>query len=553
MYVTEAQLAAPDGSSLVGFQQSGAAATTDTVSGKLQQSKNLLDALTPAERADALSGDPSIDTTVRINAFLAANPNVEITQGTFLIDHLEIPPTLASLIGRSQALTNFKRKPGASGAMVYLVGGPRITWAHFEGLHFVGSNDSGETCGWDLTGFSYCTFINIKCRNFKQDGWYAKGEITPVSHQMSNNTFANCYGNGNGRDGLHLVGESPLRYENTANVFIGGEFSGNGRWGIYGDVCESTHFYGTCCQGNYASTSAGGGDLWFNSRYCIFLGYIESHAKSVRMGPLSWGCDVKTRSTYPLWNTFIDDGQSNQLSVMGESERECHLFDNVYFGRWTDVAPDNFIPVGAAFSSYSDQGSPFGAGLQLTLNGDFQGATLFLLDAVPLQGQWVTVIFEADTSGVVDPLEIRIYARDGNSANSENGAFVVEPLGISPPGQFRTFSYDIRFPDAISSTPNIAFYPAYGGVVASNLLKLRSMRVVLGQTRKAGWPTIDSARPLSETAASIGNATFGINIHRKHSGKMVFDRTAGKMRFAIGGDPKSAWRASDGSGDLVPT
>jgi hypothetical protein len=437
--------------------------------------------------------------------------------------------------------------------MVRLVGGPRITWAHFEGLHFEGNNGVDETCGWDLTGFSYCTFTNVRCRNFKEDGWYAKGVITPDNRQMSNNTFVNCYGNGNGRDGLHLIGASPLRYENTANVFIGGEFTGNGRWGIYGDVCESTHFYGTCCQGNYAATGAGGGDIWFNSRFCVFQGYVESGSKSIRMGPLSKGCDIKTRSSYPLWNTFRDEGHGNQLSVMGEVEPECHFFDNPYFGSWAGMAPDGVTPIGPNPSGYADPGSPFGAGLKLTLDGNFQGAAFALRDAKSLRGEWVTVIFEADTSGIVEPLELRIYARSDSSPNSTNGEFAIEPLGITPENQFRTFVYDVRFPDADLSMPNIAFYPGYGGVTVASALKLRSLRVVRGQTRKAGWPAIDSARPLSEIAVNLSNAVFGINTHRKYPGKVVFDTTAGKMRFAIGGDAVSAWRASDGSGDLVPS
>lgn len=546
------------------FRAAGTGAVDQTVRDKLRQYVNLLDCLTDAERADALSGNPVIDTTAKVNAFLAANTYVEITKGMFFVDYINHPATLLALRGFSRDSATFKRRPGSDGAF-YRASSPRVTFAEVSNIYLLGNNEVGETCGVDLTSFSYCTFTNIRVRNFKQDGFYAKGLITPTVLQMSNNALINCIAKDNGRDGFHAVGDNPLRYENTANVVIGGEFSANGRWGIYGDVCEATHFYGVTAQANWGIVPNSGdavtgtpsgytpfGDIYFNSRFCIFYGYVESLEQSIVMGPLSKGCDVKVRSSYPLWNTFIDEGIGNQLSVMGEEELERHLFNNPYFTDWTTAVPAGMALLGApAVASYADTLSPFGAGLELTFGGNFQGIEIPMVYPVDdLEGRYVTLIVEMDTAGVVDPIEMRLYTYDGASLNTENGTNVIIP--VPETDGFDTFTWDVKFADVLTA-PSLRWYLSYGGNSAGgNDIRFRSARVVLGQTRQAGWPLVDLAKPASATAAQIGGATNGINIHRKRVGSLVYDTTNAKLRYAEGTGPTALWRATDASGAITP-
>src|SRR5690606_37845587 len=116
----------------------------------------------------------------------------------------------------------------------------------------------------------------------------------------------------------------------------------------------------------------------------------------------------------------------------------------------------------------------------------------------------------------------------------------------------RTLAYDVKFADTLEGSPTVIWYIAYSGVSAGgNVVKIRSARLVLGQTRKAGWPVIPE-RVISVSTAELSNAANGVNIHRKKPGRTVMESTSGKMRYAMGSAPTDAWRAYDGSGDLTP-
>lgn len=525
---------------------------------------SLYTVLTSAEREDAQSGTPVIDLTDKVNDFLAENVHVVIPPGTYLVDYLNIPTTLLSMRALSKGVVTFKRGAAANGPMFSVPTGRSLS-ATFEGIYLWGNNEAGETYGFDVTGISYASFIECSARNFKLDGWYAKGLITPTVRQMSNNTFLNCTGNNNGRHGFGMEGASPLRYENTANVFIGGEFSGNGTdgagFGIYNDVGDSNMYFGVCCQSNSGGYPADPidtyGDIWMNSRYCIFQGYLEGMYKSVQFGEHAYGNEVKGRSTFPLWNTLGQDlGVSNKMSVMGEVLPEQHLFYNPHFAkRATASVIDSVTLQGTTYTMVTDTGSPFGESVRMTGYNDFDGweITPVGMTATELQSRWVTVLLEMKTSGITDPLELQIHTRDGGTPNLTNGEYVVTPLEITT--GYKLFAFDVRFEASISGSPTIFIAPWYDGATGASTIDIRSCRIVLGQTQGAGWPVLnmmDRGGLVNVITADITSAASTLNTQGKFIGKTILDTSSGLSYFALGTSPTSAWRKFVDNADTTP-
>src|SRR5690606_27347814 len=147
---------------------------------------------------------------------------------------------------------------------------------------------------------------------------------------------------------------------------------------------------------------------------------------------------------------------------------ERHLFGNAYFTDWLGAVPQGVTLNGTpAVASYTDANSPAEAGLQLTVGANFQGLVFApTAPAADLQGKWVTLLLEVDTSGVVDPLQTRIYTRDDGTGNSTTGQFAVQDLPITSSGQFRTLAYDVKFADTLEGSPTVIWYIAYSGVSA---------------------------------------------------------------------------------------
>lgn len=521
--------------------------------GRTQADRNadfvsVFDYMTAEQVASVKARDYLVDVTVPVNLCLSENPNVALPNGGYSVSHLDIPATLVHLYGAGKNGVTFRHAPGATGAL-WRWAGVRVMNSRFVGINLEGNGEAGETYGFDITGFSYCEFASCRARLFKLDGWFTDGAIVPVNKQNSNNTFVGCTGNNNQRDGIRLTGTVPVRYENTCNTFIGCEFAGNGGRGVNGEVCESSQWLGCTAQGNT------GRDVYFNSRFSVFTGYLEGAGKAVELGALSYGCKVEIRSGYPLWNTFIDNGKSNTCSVMGECQPATPVFVNPFFTDWVGTTPAGVALNGSpALASYVDSGSPFGAGIQLTVGANFQGLIFSMSQpASALAGQWVTLLLEIETSGVADPLQMRVYARDGSTNNSTNGQFALEAVPLTASGVYKCMAYDVKFPDVIAGTPTVLWYAAYSGVSAGgNIIKIRSARIVLGQTREATLFSGDPHKPVSASRGQLSLASAGINVHRKFTGKQVYDTTAGKLRFAVSNSPTSAWRATDGTGDLTP-
>ena len=123
---------------------------------------------------------------------------------------------------------------------------------------------------------------------------------------------------------------------------------------------------------------------------------------------------------------------------------------------------------------------------------------------------------------------------------------------ISTAGAYLRLAYDVKFAATIAGTPTISWYVAYSGVSAGgNVVKVRSAKIVMGQTRKSSQ-YIGVEVQHSATSATLSGAANGVNAHRKYPGRLAYDSSSGKLRFAVGSTPTSAWRATDGTGDVTP-
>ena len=547
--INTANLAAPTGASLVGYTPAGTGAVATTAQSKLRESVSVLDFY--ANGVDGVRVDPTgtIDSTKGIQAAIDSGASrVELPEGTYSFTSITLKPTLLEFVGKgaSSVGTYLKRKAGATGSALKWDGTNRITQAFVGHFRMDCNSEAAETYGLDLSGFSYCTFENIWIRLAKLDGVYADGSITPVNKQFSNNTFINVRSNNNLRDGWRFDGSIQA---NSANTYVGCEGAGNIGIGFNELVGYANQTVGCTFQGNT------GKDFYTNGSRNKHDFYAEGGVKTVELGYASSANVFSARSSYPLWNTFIDNGVANTCSIRGEVEPERHIFDNPFFMNWISTAPQNTTLLGTpTLASYTDINSPVNAGVQVTVNGAFQGLS-FILDDVKesLKGKWVTLIVEIDTSGIgANTIQTRVNSSDGGILNENNGEFAVENLPVSSANNFIRLAYDVKFKDVLSSTCAINWYIAYSGAPGGGVaIKIRSARIVMGQTRNASQ-YVGVEIQHAATTGVLSAASNGINTHRKYAGRLAYETSTGKMRYATGTLATSAWRATDGSGDVTP-
>jgi len=529
-----------DGAGVVGFQQIGTGAIARTLQDKAREAVSVKDF--------GAVGDGVTDDTAAIQAAIdSGSARVNLMKGVYLFTNIIIKPSLREFVGvgAASADTYLKRKTGATGAAISWGGVSRNSLCFIGHFRMDGNSEAGETYGLDLSGFSYSTFENIWVRLFRLDGIYADGSITPVDKQYSNNTFINVRSNNNLRDGWRFDGSSQA---NSANTYIGCEGAGNAGRGFNELVGYSNQCVGCTFQGNK------GRDFYTNGSRSKHDFYAEGDPKPVELGSASFGNHFSVRSSYPLWNTFVDSGVQNIVSVRGEVEPEKQIFDNPYILNWLGLLPANIARNGTpTLVSYVDTDSPSGAGVQVTVNANFQGLIFTLSETnTNLQDKWVTLILEVDTSGVVDTLNNRVYTRDGTTLNLRLGEFATETLPVSASGTYLTLAYDVKFNVTVSGTPTVLWYIAYSGLSGSNVVKIRSAQILMGQTRNSSEFLGIETQHSADTGI-LSAAANGINTHRKYAGRLAYETSTGKMRYAIGITPTSAWRATDGSGDLTPT
>lgn len=534
------------------FTPAGAGAELRTTQSKLRESVSVLDFIPTAEHAAITAGTTTYDATAGIQAAIDSGATeVLLPEGKLEFTQIVHKPGLQRFIGKGQASggsgTYLQRRTGATGAAYVWDGTNRITGARVGGFRMDGNSEAAETYGLDLSGFSYCTFEDMWIRVARLDGIYADGSTTPTQKQFSNNTFINVRANNNLRDGWRFEGSIEA---NSANVYIGCEGAGNAGVGFNEITGYSNETVGCTFQGNT------GRDFYTNGTRNKHSFYVEGNSKALgsacELGTGSSANSISTRSSYPLWNTFKDGGVNNNVSVRGEDQVENHIFTNPYFLNWLGPAPVGVTLNGTpTVASYTDAVSPFGAGMQLTITANFQGVRFGLSETgANIQGRHVTLILEIETSGVVDTLQNRVYARDGTTDNTTTGEFAAENLEVSTAGKFITLAYDVKFAASVSGSPSVFWY-MHAGVVGSNVIKVRSARVVLGQTRTISQFYGVETQP-SVTTSTLSAASNGINTHRKTAGRMAYESSTGKLRFALGSSANSAWRATDGTGDVTP-
>jgi hypothetical protein len=335
------------------------------------------------------------------------------------------------------------QRPGATGGLLAWNGTDRVTNALIQGLYLFG-NSGADTQGLLLDGISYSTFINIWSRNF-EDGIFADGQITPNFQQVSNNTLINVRSNNNKRNGLRMINSSPnpLKNANTAMTFVGCEFAGNDGAGIYDDQSEVVVMQGVTIQGN-------GGTNYINSVSSKFVVYTEEGPDAFAFGPDA-RVDFEFRSSYNWTRNFIlDDNLFNQkIRWLGSTDDPLHLFNSV---NKLDSSEVNMLGGGSTLTNKVFNSPDSFSGIEFLLNKS----------ALALQGQWVTLAIQMDTSSIVNPLEWRCYAVADGSSSNVNGEVDVStfPGGIS--GGMHIYYFVMRFPNSGTTAATIQLYLNYG-------------------------------------------------------------------------------------------
>lgn len=425
--------------------------------------------------------------------------------------------------------------------------GTRVQFTQFENLVIIGNGGSTETQLFDLTGFSYSSFKNIWCLSGKLDGFYADGS-NAATNQFSNNTFVHCRVESCGRDGWRFDSVALTGSENTANTFICCYGSSNGGAGFNELYGQSNNYIGCTAQGNALT------DVFLGGSQSNFTGYTEGAAYPVVFGSASSKNSAKVRSSYPLWQTFIDNGIENIKSIGGEVRPEQHIFTNPYFTRWTGATPDSITKdAGITFGSYTDSESV--AGFGLTISDTVTTNGVFLTPSLPfskLAGKWVTLLLEMDTSGCTITPNFRVYTQSGAGFNTTGGECAIENLPITAAGQYITRAYDVKFAAGATAPVSVSIYPNHTGTAGAYTIKVRRASIVMGQTYDVSPFMGDATQPLSLANATLAAKANGVNIHRKQLGKTVFNATDLKIYTAQGTADVSTWKSADNATTVTP-
>jgi hypothetical protein len=470
------------------------------------------------------------------------------SQSTFYsIGQVTIPQTCKGIFGetgRSYGVV-LKHRAGATGSMIKSPN-LRVQFSSFRDFVMIGNGEAAETCAFDRTGFSYCDFVNLWVRDFKQDGFYGNGSNYAIN-QISNNIYNNCRVENCGRDGWRYDAVPPVGEANTAETYINCYGSGCVGIGFNELFGQSNNYVGITAQGN------AGGDIYLNGKQSNVTGYTEGVAFPVHFGPASEKNTALVRSSYGFAETFLDEGKSNSYSIGGEVNPEQQLFSNPYFTKWALSTPDFIAKDGTSvLASFSDSESPADFGMSFTVTTNFNGLIFSLMKPMSyLAGQWVTLILEIDTSGCPAPIASRIYAADGATLNSAAGEFIALTVPVTAAGKFLKLAYDVKFPVSASGVPTVRWYPVYSGLLASHAIKIRRAAIIQGQSNRIS-PWLGKEYVDTVTSAQLAVRTNGINIHAKKAGKPVFTSNTLKTFFAQGTADNAAWISSDGATTITP-
>lgn len=236
----EAAIAAPSGSSLVGFQQQGSSVTTETVQSKLYESVSVVDF--------GAMGDGSTDDTVAIQAALNASRSVyfPVPSVSYYITSPLLPQANGLLYGDG-ATTWIQLKDGSiNGVYGYAVDGVTI-----RGLKFSTKVQNNETAykaavfaelcsNWlieDITAFNLCFWgVALKnssscivraCRFSTWFGTLQDSADIAVYHSSNYNLIDGNFCYGTGADHGIFVQDPYLNTTPTGNTIINNVVGGN--------------------------------------------------------------------------------------------------------------------------------------------------------------------------------------------------------------------------------------------------------------------------------------------------------------------------------------
>ena len=201
------QLAAANGSSLVGFQQSGTGSATRTVEEKARETRTITD----KDGADTTGATSSRTALVNAIADLTSGGEVILPPGTYLIDS-EIVPTV----------NNIALRGAGKGATVIKIA---ASYANSTAL-FKLTNLSG----WSFSGITFDGYLSGQSISSTTDNKQIAIQLTGTTNNID---IDNCHFKDWGKDGVYVGGASVARinvrnsrFENIRRIgvtVIGGE------------------------------------------------------------------------------------------------------------------------------------------------------------------------------------------------------------------------------------------------------------------------------------------------------------------------------------------
>lgn len=285
-----ATLAASDGSSLIGFIQSGSGAVSRTVQSKLRDVVSINDFLSDAQKADVAAGTAVVDCLSAFNAAKESFPSTLDTTYYRQGGTIEVPPGKYYLSDTFKIDRNIVLR-GAGAPYGYCGGISQLVFADnrdgilcvdyrdspsnkqgsgivIDGLYLTRKNTSG-TVGSGISLKTQARITNVTCTGFRQHGINIDAS-TSYSPASNANVWEihSCTLDSNGQHGL---------YVNGADANAGAAYNvnaiNNGGWGIY-DSSFLGNTYVACHTASNTLGSYKSDDL--NARN-VFLGcYSES-------------------------------------------------------------------------------------------------------------------------------------------------------------------------------------------------------------------------------------------------------------------------------------
>jgi DNA/RNA endonuclease YhcR with UshA esterase domain len=185
-----ATLAAPSGSSLIGYQPAGTGSVATTVQTKLRESVSVFDFMTSAQIADVQAGTLSLDVTTAMQAALDSGAQeVIVPPGAYRVIGLEIKSgsVLTKFIGSGTPTISLVT--GSNRKAITISKSQFVTISGFIITSTGSVSDGNLTKGIYAESKSFMQFDNLRFTNFSESGFEAK---QVVYFTLTNITAADC-------------------------------------------------------------------------------------------------------------------------------------------------------------------------------------------------------------------------------------------------------------------------------------------------------------------------------------------------------------------------